>query len=239
MRVLVAGATGETGRRVVSRLLAAGHTVRGLSRSVERARGVLGPAIELVEGDVRDPATLQGLGRDIDVAILAQGTRTYIGANGGPAVDAAGTGHLARALAGDGVGHLVLLSAFGLDRRSLLLSAFSRVLNGYFAYKELAEQAIRAAGVPYTIVRPVQFRPGGPRSAPRLNQSEPLSLLRTVSRDVVADVLVACAASEAARGKSFELCEGRGAPGLDAQLAAMLPDGAWAPPPRTPLFARG
>lgn len=58
MEILVAGATGYIGRRLVPRLLASGHTVRALARDPERARRVLPPAVEVVVGDVLRPETL-------------------------------------------------------------------------------------------------------------------------------------------------------------------------------------
>ncbi|PJJ72656.1 uncharacterized protein YbjT (DUF2867 family) [Diaminobutyricimonas aerilata] len=56
MRILVTGATGYIGGRLVPRLLDAGHTVRVLVRDVERIRDVpWAPDVDVVEGDLRDP----------------------------------------------------------------------------------------------------------------------------------------------------------------------------------------
>lgn len=233
--VLVAGATGRTGHRVVARLLAAGTPVRVLTRDAQRAREGLGSEIEIHEGDVRDPASLRGVGEGVRGAICALGTRTYLGRNGGVPVDAEGTAHLMDALAASGAPHVVLMSAFGLDRRSPFLSAFSLALGGYFTYKEAAERAVRASGLPYTIVRPMQLRNGPPRSPALLNQAAPLSLLRTVSRDTVADVLVTCLGRPEALDRTFELCEG-GETDVVSQLASLAPDASRPLPPRTPLL---
>ena len=50
--ILVTGATGYLGGRLVPRLLQAGHRVRCLSRNVERLAGRPWPGAELVQGDV-------------------------------------------------------------------------------------------------------------------------------------------------------------------------------------------
>lgn len=214
-RVLVAGATGESGRLVVERLLRRGDRVRVLCRNATKARTLFGERVELHLGDVRDLASLAGAATDVELALCTIGTRSYFGKNGGAAVDELGTRNLVSELVrAGGVSQLVFLSAFGLDRRSLFLSAFSAVLNRYFEWKARAEASVRQSGIPYTIVRPVELRNRPPRAAAWLNQREPLSLLRTVSRELVADVLVACAANPDALGKTFELAEatGRGAP---------------------------
>ena len=52
--ILVAGGSGRLGKALVNRLLARGETVRVLAR---HRRG-LGDGVDMVEGDVRDPAAV-------------------------------------------------------------------------------------------------------------------------------------------------------------------------------------
>lgn len=234
-RILIAGATGETGRRLVARLRESDHRLRVLTRSAERARASLGPDLEVHEGDVRQAETLRGAAKDVDVVVSTVGSRTYFGGNGGSRVDALGMRNLSAAAKDGSAQHFVLLSAFGLDRRSIFLSAFSLALNRYFRWKAEAEQAVRDAGVPWTIVRPVELRNRPARGVACLNQSEPLSLLRTVSRDLVAQTLAACVGEPAALHKTFEVYEGQSELPLSVQLAAMLPEGERPMPRRTPL----
>jgi len=235
LRVLVAGGTGQTGSRVVERLKSQEHTVRVLSRSAERVVKKLGAEVEVHQGDVRDPNSLVGLGEGVDVAVITTGTRSYFGSNGGAAVDAVGNRNLVQAL--HGVNQIVFLSAFGLDRKSFFLDVFSVALNGYFRWKAEAEDAVRNSGVPLTIVRPVELRNRPAKGGALLNQAEPLSLVRTVSRDLVADVLVHCCGHPDALGKTFELCESVSeVPSLDVQLAGLGNDSVRPIPSRTPLL---
>lgn len=67
-RVLVTGATGNIGRRVVSELLAADARVRALTRNPELAR--LSPGVEVVRGDLTDAATLEPCLAEIDAVFL-------------------------------------------------------------------------------------------------------------------------------------------------------------------------
>lgn len=67
-RIFVTGATGRVGRQVVSQLLAAGASVRALTRNPDIAG--LPPEVEVVRGDLTVPATLEvGLG-GIDAVFL-------------------------------------------------------------------------------------------------------------------------------------------------------------------------
>lgn len=61
MRIFVTGATGAVGPTVVAALLAAGHAVRALVRKPPPA-GLLPAAVDLVEGDITEPATLARAG---------------------------------------------------------------------------------------------------------------------------------------------------------------------------------
>lgn len=64
MRVLVTGATGKLGPHIVRELLDRGVEVSALVRGPDRARGVLGDQVDLVEGGFADTAAVAGaLGR--------------------------------------------------------------------------------------------------------------------------------------------------------------------------------
>ncbi|XP_047315296.1 protein HIGH CHLOROPHYLL FLUORESCENCE PHENOTYPE 173, chloroplastic [Impatiens glandulifera] len=56
--VLVTGATGGVGRRVVNILREKGLQVRVLVRNIEKARSMLGPDVDMVVGDVTNESTL-------------------------------------------------------------------------------------------------------------------------------------------------------------------------------------
>ncbi|MFG1602626.1 SDR family oxidoreductase [Actinoplanes sp. NPDC049265] len=69
MRCLVTGATGYIGGRLAPRLVAEGHEVRCLSRSAARLRDVpWASGVEVVEGDLSDPATLPAAFEGVEVA---------------------------------------------------------------------------------------------------------------------------------------------------------------------------
>ena len=59
--ILVAGATGGVGKRVVKKLTAQGYNVRCLVRDIAKARTILGDDIDLVVGDITKSETLTNL----------------------------------------------------------------------------------------------------------------------------------------------------------------------------------
>ncbi|MDJ0588736.1 MAG: CIA30 family protein [Pleurocapsa sp. MO_226.B13] len=59
MLILVAGATGGVGKRVVKQLLEQNYQVRALVRDADRAREILGERVDLFEADITIPETLK------------------------------------------------------------------------------------------------------------------------------------------------------------------------------------
>jgi nucleoside-diphosphate-sugar epimerase len=68
-RVLLTGATGFVGSHVAEAFVRAGWQVRALARSVERARQLLPPAVEVVAGSLEDETSLRTAVRDVAVVV--------------------------------------------------------------------------------------------------------------------------------------------------------------------------
>ena len=103
-RVLVIGATGRTGRHVVTGLLEHGITVRALARTPMTAS--LPDEVEVVAGDLDDPASVASAAKGADAAFLLW-----------PGFAADGAKEAVAALA-EHVDHLVYLSAADLHADS-------------------------------------------------------------------------------------------------------------------------
>ena len=74
--ILVAGATGGVGKRVVRHLLVNNYRVRALVRNAKEARASLGDSVELFEGDITLPSTLNSqLMAEVSAVICCTGVR--------------------------------------------------------------------------------------------------------------------------------------------------------------------
>lgn len=67
-KILVTGATGNVGRQLVAQLAASGADVRAIVRNPDGAG--LPPGVEVVRGDLSDPASLEEPLRDVDAVFL-------------------------------------------------------------------------------------------------------------------------------------------------------------------------
>jgi uncharacterized protein YbjT (DUF2867 family) len=124
MRVLVTGATGYIGGRLVARLRDRNYEVRCYARASERLRGRFDAGVEIVEGDISDAAALAESLRGCDAAyylIHSMGsTRAFADADREAAIR---FGDAARAA---GVGRIVYLGGLGNDGDALSTHLRSR-----------------------------------------------------------------------------------------------------------------
>jgi len=150
MKVLVAGATGQTGRRIVAELMQQGVSVRAMVRNLEKGKEILPPEVELVFGDVLQPASLQVAIADCTALICATGATPSFNFTEPFLVDYQGTKNLADAAKASQIEHFVLVS-------SMCVSQFFHPLNLFWLvlyWKKQAETYLQNSGLTYTIVRP-------------------------------------------------------------------------------------
>ena len=227
--VLVVGATGNTGRRVVEQLRARGVAVRAASRKPEkmRALGMEAAGAELVALDVLDPESIAVAMAGASAVVCCTGfTPSLNFKKDNPAkVDHVGTDNLvAAAVANGAVKKFVLVT-------SLLTNAvaagqadndnykFLNALGGVLDEKLAAELNLRSSGLDYTIVRP-----GGlsnePESVtgPVIVRGEdttfglPTDPGREISRDTVAAVCVEALFDKNASNRVVEIVASPDAP---------------------------
>jgi uncharacterized protein YbjT (DUF2867 family) len=114
---VVAGATGHVGSIVARDLLAAGHKVRAVVRSVEKGKALAGQGAELLTGELGDVAFLTGALRGADGAFLLLPPPPNDTPDVRALQDRVAHG-LASAVAESGIRRIVLLSSWGAEKAS-------------------------------------------------------------------------------------------------------------------------
>ena len=130
---LVTGATGNVGSEVVGGLTAAGYPVRALIRQNATAR--LPDGVETAAGDLNVPDSVKRALTGVQGAFLLPGYADMSG--------------LVNVIREGGVKRVVLLSGSS--------AASGDLTNAITAYMVASEQAVRASGLAWTILRPSAF----------------------------------------------------------------------------------
>lgn len=154
--ILVTGAGGFVGSRVVTRLAGEGEPVRALARDLERARKRL-PAnnVDLARGDTTKPETLDAACAGIDTivhsAFITADRKQGHGVNY-YATNVEGTANLVAAAKRAGVRRIVVVSGLGTKPAAP---------GSYMQGRYLAEQEIKQSGLGWSILGPsIQFGSG-------------------------------------------------------------------------------
>jgi uncharacterized protein YbjT (DUF2867 family) len=144
---VVAGATGHVGSVVARDLLTAGHKVRAIVRSVEKAKVLAGQGAELVSGELSDASFLTRTLRGADGAFLLLPPPPHDSPDVRAFQDR--VAHVeASAVAESGVRHVVLLSSWGAEKPSG---------TGPIVGLHVLEEALKKTGVLSTFVRAGSF----------------------------------------------------------------------------------
>jgi len=146
-RVLVAGATGYLGRRLVPRLLASGRSVRALVRG-GAARAAAHPHLagaEIAAGDLADPDSCRRAAAGVDTVIHLVGIIQERGRATFEAVHVEGTRTLVAAARDGGARRILYVSALG---------ARPDAPTDYWRTKARAEALVMASGLAWLVLRP-------------------------------------------------------------------------------------
>ncbi len=149
MKVLVAGATGKTGIRLVKELTSRGHHPIALVRDGSDT-SVLPPSTEQRQGD------LTNLKSDVcdgcDAVVFAAGSGGSTGKDGTNAVDRDGAKHLIDIAQKANVSRFVMLSSVGAEDPDP-----DAKLGHYLQAKHEADEHLKRSGLDYAILRPVSL----------------------------------------------------------------------------------
>ncbi len=153
-RVLIAGATGGTGRAVVGYARDAGLAVRALtSDPAKRAMLAEMGVDDVVVGDLMDADDARRAVAGVDAVLCAVGPK----GEGARRTDifSVGVVNLIEAARASGARRFVLEASIGVgDSAPAIPAQFREVIGAVLDAMNVAEERLRASGLAYTIVRP-------------------------------------------------------------------------------------
>lgn len=161
MKIVVFGATGGTGMKLVAQALGQGHRVTAPVRSPEKLADLEHQELVVTRGNVLDQS-------DVDYAIEGQeAVLCLIGAGAGrTTLREDGTRNIIASMGKAGVARMVCLSSLGVGDSRANLPFFTKYvivgifLRHAFADHERQETVVKQSSVDWTIVRPPHLTDG-------------------------------------------------------------------------------
>lgn len=168
-RVLIVGASGGTGRRLVEQALERGYSVTVLVRQPSRLT-IQHPQLSVVKGDVLDEGSVDTAVKGHDAVLSALGHKRYVGPT---RILSDGTRNILRAMERHDVPRFVCETSLGIGesagRMGLVYTLFvvPVILPFYFWDKTRQERVIAASSAEWVIVRPGALTDGEKRGVRR------------------------------------------------------------------------
>lgn len=204
--VVVAGATGRTGRLIVGELIDRGFQVRAVVRSASTASWLQQEGVQLVEGDITSVESLEHVMDGAQFVISALGSKKPFSKKENNKVDNIGNQNMAKAAKAKGIQHLVVVSSIGVGDSRYTMSFFSRlVLGPVLKMKEKSEEFIKKYGLSYTIIRP-----GGLKDKEltgKIAFGEGGKIVGSVSRKEIAKVCVDALTHSSMKNRTLEVVD--------------------------------
>lgn len=195
MRVLVTGATGFLGSNLAFTLAEQGHTVRALVRNPAKAKMLQGHKLDIVDGNLNDPASLEKAAAGMEIVFNNAGMVADWGKRETfYRVNVAGTRNLLEACLAAGTKRFVHASSvtvLGIPRDLSPMSESTPYTQNHFEYytetkiasEKLVLQYHRQRGLPCVIIRPgLIWGPGDTTILPHIKDLALRGLLYNIGR---------------------------------------------------------
>jgi putative NADH-flavin reductase len=189
VKLLILGATGPTGRELVSQALEQGHEVTAFARRPEE----ISQKIRVVQGDaMRDPYSVAEALKGQDAVVSALGLGKVLIPN---RFTERSIGNIVPAMERAGVKRIVWMSSFGVgdtarDAPLPMRLAYSTLLYAVFADKEVGEAELRKSALDWTIVYPTTLTDGPRTEKYRAGERLELQGMPSISRADVAHFML-------------------------------------------------
>lgn len=219
-QILVIGGTRGTGKLAIDCSIDRGYSVTLVARDPAKARSLFGDTIRIIDGDVTRPESLQtAINSDFDAIIYTVDITGGVGGRGFFA-----SRQSVREIVYDGVvntinaakkqgfqNQFILLTTLGLEAPSIIMTVLDTIKPGVIRASQDKATYLIESGLPYTIVQAGALHDGNVSSEPLVvSQADiPMQLNYQISRQHLAQILVAAVGNEITIDKTFNVYGGQ------------------------------
>ncbi|HLR70387.1 MAG TPA: SDR family oxidoreductase [Pseudogracilibacillus sp.] len=199
MRILVIGANGVIGKKIVKQLKELNHEPVAMIRKEGQANYFKNLGVLTVKADLEKD--FEHAFSNIDMVVFTAGSGSNTGADKTIIIDQEGAIESMKLAKKYKVKHYMIISAMRADDPKNATS-----IKHYLYAKHRADEYLKASGLTYTIIRPglLTNNPG----TGRVNLQEKLQVRGEIPREDVASVVTHLIMNPRAKNKTFEVLEG-------------------------------
>ncbi|MEO0330267.1 MAG: SDR family oxidoreductase [Bacteroidota bacterium] len=226
LNILVVGATGKTGSKIVNKLCQAGYSVHALVRNTVKARELLPANIHLIEHNLQDYSGYDAIVQGKDIIVYAAGSASfgsyYFGKNTPKHIDYHSVRQMAMAAKNHNIKQFILISSMGVTHPFFFLNLFGRVLT----WKLRGENALRSTQLNYVIIRPGKLVDESYAPDHCVFYQDDKIRNQSISREEVAEVTKQCVANPDLMRVTFEIVKGESTitEPLSSKFTRLIPD---------------
>jgi uncharacterized protein YbjT (DUF2867 family) len=203
MKVLVAGASGKIGKRLVRRLVERGHDVRGMARKDEQLEELEGMGAEPFRLDLESDADekVGEAARGCDAIVFTAGAGPGSGAARKETMDYGGVVKLIEAADKENVRRYVIVSSMGYAD-----PGGRGEMEQYLLAKLKADVAVQTSDLEYTVIRPGRLTDDD--DAGNIDAAPQLGRYGETPREAVAAAIVESLELENTKRRAIEILSG-------------------------------
>ena len=201
MRILVIGASGQIGRLLIPKLIADGHQVEAMVRSVKHGHELehMGALITIADLENKIEPAFEG----IEAVIFTAGSGSKTGKDKTLTIDLWSAIKCIRICEAKGIRRFIMVSA--LKARNPDWG--NEAMKPYLAAKHAADEILKASRLDYTILRPGRLT-NDPGSGTIQAAAQLEDFAGTISRSNVAECIRICLQTPDTAGRCIELLDG-------------------------------
>lgn len=203
MKVLVVGANGSVGRKLVKKLKAHNHDVLAMIRDEEQKEDLEAKGAKTVLADLEHDIG-HAFKDHLDAVIFAAGSGANTGADKTTTVDLQGARKCINEAVKHHVPRFIMVSALGANKASEMPSD----MQNYFVAKSEADQHLVQSGIDYTIFRPGSLTDQSGNGSVKAAESLDDYGSKTTSRDDLAAAIVEALDKPNTYKKVIEIVDG-------------------------------
>lgn len=214
MNVLIIGANGQIGTRLVKKLKDAGHEPKAMVRKEEQINQFKSEGVDTVLADLEEDFSHAYNG--VDAVVFAAGSGGNTAKSKTDVIDREGAIKAIDKAEKAGVNRFVMVSALKSNRGE---DEWPEAMQHYYEAKSAADDHLRNSDLDYTVLMPGRLTNDSGTGKVELSERIEDIEERSISRDDVAAVITEMIDSPATFGKSLDLLQGESS--IEESIAEM------------------